>query len=152
MKLPRTGLLLGAFATLGACGLDVPRDIDGTLERVRATRVFRVGLIQGPAAEHHRPSISAFLARLRARTGAAPRVTWGAAEPLLAALEDGQLDLVIGEIAQDSPWKTGVTVVEPLAERSVGQRRLGFSPIARNGENAWIMLIERETRDLRAGR
>ena len=152
MKLPRAGLLLGALATLGACGLDVPRDIDGTLERVRATRVIRVGLIQGPAAEHHRPSISAFLARLRARTGAAPRVTWGAAEPLLAALEDDQLDLVIGEIAQDSPWKTDVTVVEPLAERSVGQRRLGISPIARNGENAWIVLIERETRDLGAGR
>jgi hypothetical protein len=151
MKLPRTGLLLGAFATLGACGLDFPRDIDGTLARVRATHVIRVGLIQGPAAEQDRPSISAFLARLRAATGAAPQVIRGSAEPLLAALEDDQLDLVIGEIAQDSPWMTEVTVVEPLAERTVGQRRLGLSPIARNGENAWVMLVEHETRELRAG-
>ena len=148
----RTTLLLGALATLAACGLEVPRDIDGTLKRIQADHVIRVGLIQGPAAEAQRPRISALLARLRAATGATPRVARGAAEPLLAALEDDQLDLVIGEIAQDSPWQTDVTVVEPLAERSVGQRRLGVSPIVRNGENAWVMLIERETRDLRAGR
>ena len=150
-KKARIALLLGALATLGACDRDVPRDIDGTLERVRAAHVIRVGLIQGPAADAQRPRISALLARLRAATGAAPRVAWGAAEPLLAALEDDQLDLVIGEIAQDSPWQTDVTVIEPLTERAIGQRRLGLSPIARNGENAWIVLVEHETRDLRAG-
>jgi hypothetical protein len=43
-------------------------------------------------------------------------------------------------------------VIESLAERPLGERRVGLSPIARNGENRWIMLLEREARDLRAGR
>jgi len=151
MRRGRTWLVLGALAALAACGLEVPRDVDGTLARVRETHLIRVGLVEGPAGAAD-PAIAPFLARLRARTGAAPRIVRGSAEPLLAALEDGQLDLVIGEIAQDSPWIADVAVIEPLAERTVGRRRLGLSPIARNGENEWVMLLEHETRELGAGR
>lgn len=146
----RTCLLTGLAAALAACGLDVPRDVDGTLERVRATHVIHVGLVEGPVPASARPAVAAFLARLRAATGARPEIVRGSAEPLLAGLEEGELDLVIGEIAQDSPWIADVAVIEPLAERTVGQHRLGLSPIARNGENAWVVLLEREARDSRA--
>lgn len=139
-------------AALAACGLDVPRDVDGTLKHVRATHVVRVGLIQGQAPASARPPVAAFLGRLQGATGARPAVVSGSAEPLLAALEDGQLDLVIGEMAQDSPWMADVAVIEPLVERTVGQRRLGLGPIARNGENAWVMVLEREVRNSRGAR
>lgn len=139
-------------ALLPACGA-VPRDIDGTSERVRAGRVIRVGLIAGPgpATARERALTGAYLSRLGRATGAAPRITAGAAEPLLAGLEAGGLDLVLGEIATDSPWAGDVAVIEPLAERIVARRRIGLSPIARNGENEWIMLLEREARDMKAG-
>ena len=70
---------------------------------------------------------------------------------LVPRLEAGELDLVIGEIAEDSPWRTEVSVIEPLSEHSLGERTIGLSPIARNGENRWVMLLEREVRDLRFG-
>jgi hypothetical protein len=137
-------------ALLPACGA-VPRDIDGTSERVRAAGIIRVGLIAGPATARDRALTGAYLGRLRRATGAAPRITSGAAEPLLAGLEAGGLDLVLGEIATDSPWASDVAVIEPLAERGIERRRIGLSPIARNGENQWIMLLEREARDMKAG-
>jgi ABC-type amino acid transport substrate-binding protein len=138
-------------ALLSACGA-FPRDIDGTLDRLRSAGIVRVGLIAGPETARDRALIGAYLDRVGRATGAAPRIVTGAAEPLLAGLEAGQIDLVVGEIATDSPWITDVAVIEPLAERMLERRRIGLSPIARNGENQWIMLLEREVRDMQAGR
>ena len=144
-------LFLAAGAVLlASCGA-YPRDIDGTRERVEAGHVMRVGIFQGSLAGPDRALAAAFLARLSRATGAEPRLVTDAAEPLLARLEAGELDLVIGEIAEDSPWLTDVAVIEPLSEHSLGERTVGLSPIARNGENRWVMLLEREVRDMRAG-
>jgi len=143
-------ICLGLAALLPACGA-YPRDIDGTSERVRAAGIVRVGLIAGPATARDRALIGAYLGRVGRAAGAAPRIVTGGAEPLLAGLEADRLDLVLGEIAADSPWVSDVAVIEPLAERVIERRRIGLSPIARNGENRWIMLLEREARDMKAG-
>lgn len=142
--------LAAALALLAGCGA-LPRDIGGTRDRVQESRVVHVGIFQGTLAGPDRGRALTYLDRLRRVTGASPQVITGDAEPLLARLEAGELDLVIGEVATDSPWITGVAVIEPLAERQVGGRTIGLSPIARNGENSWIMLLEREVRDLRGG-
>lgn len=142
--------MAGALALLAACGV-LPRDIEGTRDRVQESRVVHVGVFQGTLAGPDRPRTLVFLDRLRRATGASPQVIAGDAEPLLARLEAGELDLVIGEVATDSPWVTGVAVIEPLAERRIGGRTIGLSPIARSGENSWIMLLEREVRDTRSG-
>ena len=148
MKDVRGILLVAGFLLLAACG-PYPRDIEGTRDRVASSRVIRVGI--PPLAAADRSLAAAYLDRLARATGARPRLETGAAEPLLARLEAGELDLVLGEIARDSPWVDEVAVIEPLAERSLGERRIGFGPIARNGENRWIMLLEREVRDQRSG-
>lgn len=140
------GLLL-----LAGCD-NYPRDVAGTADMVRAQRIVRVGLIASERAAADRPLISAYLERLGRATGASPRFVAGSAEPLLLRLRAGQLDLVIGEIAEDSPWVADVAVIEPLAERDLGGRKVGLSPIARNGENRWVMLLEREARDLKGAR
>ena len=72
-------------------------------------------------------------------------------EALFAALEKGDLDLVVTEVADDSPWLTEVAVIDPLSRRRVGERLLGLSPVARNGENRWVALLERQQRDMQAG-
>jgi hypothetical protein len=137
--------LLGALL-----GCDsIPRDPDGTLDRVRASRTFRVGMI---ASGDHRPGDGlerAFLDRVAAATGAQPVTVQGAAEPLLLELEDGRVDLVIGAVGSETPWKTEVAVLRPFGETESPPGFL-LVPIARNGENAWIMLLEREARAVRA--
>jgi DNA-binding transcriptional LysR family regulator len=148
MKDVRGIILILGLMLLAACG-PWPRDIEGTRDRVETSRIIRVGI--PPLGAQDRALAATYLGRLARATGAQPRLEPGAAEPLLARLEAGELDLVLGEVARDSPWLDAVAVIEPLAERPLGERVIGFGPIARNGENRWIMLLEREVRDQRGG-
>ena len=54
---------------------------------------------------------------------------------------------MIGAFAEDSPWGTDVAILEPLSKRAVGGRVIGLAPVAANGENRWIGLLERTIRD-----
>jgi ABC-type amino acid transport substrate-binding protein len=134
----RTFLL--ATALLAAGCDSIPADPDGTLERVRADRLFRVGLI----ASHAPPPNGAadLLRRLSRATGAKAAVERGPAEALLTRLEEGELDLVLGEFAEQSPWSAQVTLTEPIGARGATV----LAAAARNGENAWIALVHREAR------
>ena len=132
------GLAVALWALAGCT--DLPKDPEGTLERVRATGVLRVGVIADPSPS---PPAGRFLARIAAVTGARPTAMNGSTERLLTELEDGRLDLVIGEMRADSPWSTDVTFIlhpdqDPKAASVVP------AAAARNGENGWIMLLERE--------
>jgi hypothetical protein len=141
---------LAFCAALALAGCDrLPQDPDGTLERVRAERSCRVGLIadgDSPIGDGRR---DAFLARIAAATGARPLLKEGAAEPLLIELEDGKLDLVVGVLSPESPWLGKVALLRPIGETLAPQHLL-LTPIARNGENRWIMLLEREARAVAA--
>jgi len=124
-----------------AAGCDaIPSDPDGTLERVREQRSFRVGLI----ASHSAPPDAAadLLRRLSRATSAKAMLERGPAEALLTRLEEGDLDLVLGEFAEKSPWAAQVTLSEPIVTN--GPTILAAA--ARNGENAWIALVHREAR------
>jgi hypothetical protein len=138
-----------AALALAACDR-LPRDPDGTLDRVRAERRFRVGLIATGNAPIGADRTRAFLGRLAAVTGATPILKEGAAEPLLIELEGGELDLVIGPLSPESPWLSRVALLRPIRE-SVAPQHLLLTPIARNGENRWIMLLEREARAVAGG-
>lgn len=131
---------------LAACG-PYPRDISGTLDRIERTHRFTVGLADLRPGDES--AARRFVARLERATGARATIETGPLESRLAQLEHGELDVVIGEIAEDSPWATPVTIIEPLSRRREGKRRLGLSPVAVNGENRWIALLEREVRDSR---
>lgn len=127
-----------AAVLLAGCS-DYPRDVEGTLDRVRAERIIRVGLVAGtPRSER----LDAFLAALGRASGARPHIVSGSAETLFPRLDDGALDLVIGEFGEASPWVDEVAIIEPLV---AGEPALG--PAARNGENRWIMLVEKVVRD-----
>jgi len=142
-------LLPFALLLLSACG-PYPRDIEGTFESVEKNGVVRVGLTEiAPADER---ATQNYLARIEAATGAKVRATFGPAERQLAALEAGDLDLVIGEFAEDTPWLDSVAVIEPIASRTVGDRRIGLAPVAANGENRWIGVLEKAVRDMDAAR
>jgi ABC-type amino acid transport substrate-binding protein len=132
--------LLLATAFLAAGCDSIPSDPDGTLDRVRGERLFRVGLI----ASHAPPPGEAhdLLQRLSRATGARAALEHGPAEALLTRLEAGDIDLVVGEFAEQSPWAAQVTLTEPIVVN--GSTILAAA--ARNGENAWIALVHRESR------
>jgi hypothetical protein len=141
-------LFLLVLAWLAGCD-SLPKDADGTSDRVKAEHRFQVGIIAdgGDRAVLDRERL--FLAAIARASGAAPQVRKGASEPLLLALEDGQLDLVVGLLAPDSPWLGRVALLPPVAE-PVAPQHLVLTGAARNGENRWIMLLERQANVVRA--
>jgi hypothetical protein len=140
---------LVAALALGGCD-SLPRDAEGTLDRVEAGRQFRVGLIADGGDGRALAAARAFVARVSQATQARPELRTGASEPLLLDLENGRLDLVVGVLAEQSPWTSEVAILQPLAEVRAPERLL-VTPIARNGENRWIMLLEREAETLAPG-
>jgi hypothetical protein len=144
MKWPALLLLLPA---LSGCG-EFPRDQAGTLDRVREKKVVRVGLVGGAAPSPHAAKLRALVERSAAAAGARPQLVQEASEPLLLKLEAGELDLVVGEFDRASPWYRRVHLLPPLARVQSGEAEIETTAAARNGENAWIMLVEREAKAL----
>lgn len=138
--------LLLPFLLLASCE-DFPRDPENTLERVRSEHSFKVGLV-APLGEQAEPKIAALLQRVSAETDALPQLKRGDAEPLLNQLEQGEIDLVIGRFEKKSPWAKLVTLGPPLERERHGKVEFHLAPVMRNGENAWISLIEREARNV----
>lgn len=138
-------ILLVFLSALASCG-PFPRDPEGTMERIQDERTFRVGIVSGltdPSPAH------AFIRRVAARTGAAAMIESGAAETLIARLDDGDIDLIIGEFGAASPWARHASFLPPLRERVSRHGNLLLVPVAKNGENAWIGLLYREAKAVR---
>lgn len=130
---------------LAACG-PYPDDVSGTLDRIEQSGRVRIGFTHLRAGDEQ--AARRFVARLERATYAVAKLDRGPAESQLARLEEGKLDLVISEFDANSPWAQSVTIVEPLARRRSGKRTFQLAPVARNGENRWIALVEREVRDM----
>jgi polar amino acid transport system substrate-binding protein len=137
-----------ALAAL-ACGL--PRDPEGTLDRVRGG-TLRVGFVvdtpwvaeAGQGAGGIEGAIATQLAR---SVGAGIAWRHGSETPLLTALHDGELDLVIAGLTAESPWTAKVAFTKPYYVDTVvvrGERKAIPHVLAlRPGENAWHVHVER---------
>ena len=116
----RLALLFSAFALAGC---EFPRDVDGTLSRVRGGEL-RVGLVPNDpwvTFDDAEPGgVEVELVREFARSIDA-RVKWvrGAESELVEALHGGQLDVVIGGLTRDSAHSKEVTLTRPYATTEV---------------------------------
>lgn len=143
----RSVALLFLIACLTGCGA-FPRDPHGTLQRIQQERVFRVGVV-APAEETAGAGEAAeLIKRVAARSGARPQMQVGEAEVLLHALEQGELDLVLGRFEKKTPWLALVTFSPPLRVEKKGKAVFQLAAAMRNGENGWIALVEREARNV----
>jgi len=138
------------LAWAATCCSDIPKDPEGTLDRVRAERRFQVGIIAAGGSRIGLDRQVLMLRRVSEATGADPILQTGASGPLLTRLEEGELDIVIGQFAPASPWGKKVTLLPPIGEQVSRDGHILLTVAARNGENAWIGLLHREARAVAA--
>lgn len=137
---------LTLFALLVACGVaacGVPRDMRGTLERIEREKSLRVGLVEN-APWVVRANIEPsgieieLIKRFAAELGSTPVWSWRSEEAHATALEDGELDLVVGGLTDETPWSDHVGVTHSYYEDDEANRVILVPP----GENALLMRLE----------
>ncbi len=145
----RLGSTLAAVLLVGAgsgCAT-IPRDPDGTLERVRTTRVLRAGAspsegrIDIGEAAPSGPEID-LVAGFAEAVGA--EVDWqtGGEEELVDAMERGELDLLAGGLSDQTPWSQRLSVTRPYAESVEDGEPVKHVLAVPLGENAMLVRLE----------
>lgn len=134
-------------AGLAACGT-IPRDPDGTLEQVRTEQLLRVGAspAEGSVAfEDASPTgPEADLAEdFAAALGVEVSWTLGGEGELVAAMERGELDLLIGGLRADSPWADKISLTRPYRESTELDETIKHVLAVPLGENAMLVRLER---------
>ena len=133
---------LGLVILLMACS-NIPADPNGTSERILSTRIFEVGIVTGSNPK----DTTAIVERIEKITGAKARVTRDETSLLTDQLEQGEIDLIIGSFAKNSPLKKSVAFSAAIGNRKVQSDQ----PVTRAGmpmgENRWIMLVEKAVRN-----
>lgn len=125
-----------------SCGL--PRDPEGTSERIAATHELRVGVTDNGEwvdADSSEPNgIEPELVREFAR-GIGARVLWsrGSETSLAQALKHHELDLAIGGFDAKTPWKSIAGVSRPFAETADKKKHVFLTA---PGESRFILTLD----------
>lgn len=144
----RAALLLGAVLLASGCGLTIPTDPDGTLERVRSDGVLRVGaspspdwvdIDDGPPSGREPALVTAFAADV----GAEVEWTVAGEEELVSLLEEGRLDLAVGGFTDANAWVDKVGLTRPYVEVDESGSTEAHVMMVPMGENALQSELER---------
>jgi hypothetical protein len=136
-------LLLAGFVLISACDV-LPRDPAGTTDRILHERSMKVGFADRNAAGD--PRTASLIRNLEAATRAKAVFVDGSGETQIRQLENGDLDLVIGNFTADSPWQTDIAFGPALKTSDKSSDALELKAAMRNGENRWIMKVESASR------
>ena len=143
----RLALVALTLAVLAGCGVTIPSDPEGTLDRVRGD-VLRVGatahepwvVVAGGDPQGDEPALlEEFATELDAR------IVWtvGNEESLVEALERGDLDVVVGGFTDATPWAeraaTTVPYIEAPGADGTPQKHV---MLVRMGENRFLVALE----------
>lgn len=127
------------------CGVTVPSDPNGSLQSV-SERSLRVGASLEPGLiDSEGAALSGPLADLVEEFAAEidTTVDWtaGGEESLVRMLEEGELDLVVGGMTDQTPWveRAGVTRGYTTIEGADGRSLVMLVPL---GENALLFVLE----------
>jgi ABC-type amino acid transport substrate-binding protein len=145
-RLSLAALAAAVMVALAGCGVTIPSDPDGTLDRVRGGEL-RVGVSINPpwtGAGADRSGTEIDLIREFADSIDA-EIAWteGGEETLANAMERGELDLIIGGLTSESPWVDKVALTAPYTswtdDRGKTHDQVMAVPM---GENAFLFELE----------
>jgi polar amino acid transport system substrate-binding protein len=147
--------MLGSLAVvllavvLSGCGMSIPADPDGTLDRVTGG-TLRVGVspsapwTETEGAGDPGGSEAALAEEFADHLDAEVEWTEGGEADLVSALERGELDLVIGGFTDTTPWTSKSAMTQPYAESTDEEgttaKHVMLAPM---GENAFLVELER---------
>lgn len=149
----RWAVILAAAPLLAGCGVSMPADPDGTLQEITGGTI-QVGVTAAAGEEGNwvqlqpgtEPAgIEPDLVRGFAATREAT-VEWigGTEHELVDDLEHGELDLVIGGFADDTPWTKHAGMTRPYMEtkdeRGKTVKHVMLTPL---GENAFLLALDK---------
>jgi DNA-binding transcriptional LysR family regulator len=136
--------LLVLTLCVAGCGITVPSDPQGTLDRVRGGDLRAGASASGELVTVDGGEVGGTLAELVDDFAASvdAKVTWtvGSEEDLVDGLETGDLDLAIGGMTDATPWSQRVAVTRSYD--SVPGARGPVVLLAPLGENAWLAALE----------
>ena len=141
------GAVAVAALALTGCGMQVPADPDGTLERVEGG-VLRVGVtenvpwVEVPDSGEPTGSEPALIMQFAERLGADVEWTPGSEAALTQALEEGELDVVLGGFVEDTPWVEFGAATRPYTEATVDGKTEKHVMLTPLGENAFLVALE----------
>ncbi len=123
----------------------LPRDAAGTTQRIEQTHMMRVTILAGtPNAQPALAILAAYARTHHARIMLVPIH----GEHAHKALEDGEIDALVGHFAKASPWQTDLALSKPVARGEPDDKEHPVLRIVRrNGENALILAIDRAIAD-----
>lgn len=138
----------GAALLLAGCSLSIPTDPEGTSSRVQGGEL-RVGVTDSEdwavVSDDADPAgLEPDLLRDFA-DGRDSAIQWstGSEQRLVERLERGELDLVIGGIRPDTPWADRSSTTMPYTLEDSGGGREELVMLARMGENAFVLDLDR---------
>ncbi len=132
-----------AALLLGGCGVSIPTDPGGTLDRVRDDGVIRVGASPTPGwvelSDDGGPTgrepglVEDFAAALDVR------VEWTVSgeEDLVTMLDEGEIDLAVGGFTEDNAWVDEVGLTRPYTGTHVMMVPMGENAL-QSGLERWL--------------
>ncbi len=138
----RLASLMVACVTLFGC--DLPRDPEGTLDRVR-NGVLRVGVtphgewVESDAGRPPTGIEPALVEDFARQHGATIQWFRGSETQVLTALEEYELDLVVAGLTEETLWSDRVGLSQPYVETRNGRHVMAVAP----GENAFLLQLDR---------
>jgi polar amino acid transport system substrate-binding protein len=137
----------------GAVACSLPRDPEGTLDRVRGGTLRAGVAINHPwvtdSAGTYGGIEPALVRALAAELQANIQWVTGGENALMPALHERELDLVVGGLDNQTPWAKQVGVTRPYHTVMEPEKHEMVWAVA-PGENAWQMRVERFLRAHRA--
>ncbi|MBB2958776.1 transporter substrate-binding domain-containing protein [Pseudoclavibacter helvolus] len=134
--------------TISGCGMRIPSDPDGTLDRVRGGEL-RVGISHNPPFTSTSAGTEPTGVEVELVEGFAEEmdasVTWvaGSEAALVQGLEDGNLDLAIAGFRDDSPFVDEAGSTRPFLEtEDAAGGKASHVMLTPMGENAFLVELE----------
>lgn len=125
-----------ALGMLAGCD-DFPKDMAGTTEGVLSSGTMRAGIVAGGPKDEQRTLI----ARLASSLDVDASVFTGSTEDLVHRMNNGKIDILVGEFAADTPWKSQVAMTDPVRAINPPADQPVMRAIVRSGENRWLLKV-----------